>query len=76
MRARIPARGRRDDGGQHFGNYTSPQLERTTQVPIRTIEQRAGLIFDGLADVDGFVEEEAVGRGADPLLRFEQIRFF
>jgi endonuclease G len=57
-----------------FGNYKSPQLNLSTQVPISTIESRAGISFDGLAECDP-LSEEAVGEPTGPLLFPEQIRF-
>jgi endonuclease G len=59
-----------------FGAFTSPQLNITTQVPIRSIELRSGIDFGGLVAVDPLSSEEAPddGQGAR-LERFEQIRF-
>jgi endonuclease G len=57
-----------------FGDFVSPQLNISTQVPISTIESRAGISFDGLADVDP-LSNEGVGEPAGPLLFPEQIRF-
>jgi hypothetical protein len=52
----------------------SPQLNVSTQVAISTIEARAGISFDGLADVDP-LSSEGVGEPTRPLLFPEQIRF-
>ena len=57
-----------------FGDFVSPQLNISTQVPISTIEVRAGISFDGLADVDP-LSSEGVGQPTGPLLFPEQIRF-
>ena len=57
-----------------FGDFVSPQLNISTQVPISTIEARAGISFDGLADVDP-LSSEGVGEPTGPLLFPEQIRF-
>lgn len=57
-----------------FGDFVSPQLNISTQVPISTIESRAGISFDGLADVDP-LSNEGVGEPTRPLLFPEQIRF-
>jgi endonuclease G len=57
-----------------FRNYKSPQLNLSTQVPISTIESRAGISFDGLAECDP-LSKEAVGESTGPLLFPEQIRF-
>ena len=57
-----------------FGDFVSPQLNISTQVPISTIEARAGISFDGLADVDP-LSSEGVGQPTGPLLFPEQIRF-
>ena len=57
-----------------FGAFTSPQLNVATQVPIRSIEARAGIAFGELASVDPLADgEEAVVLG--PLQSLEQIRF-
>ena len=60
-----------------FGAFTSPQLGIAAQVPIRSIEERAGIRFDRLSDLDPLVgDEEAVGAGRPlPLAALEQIRF-
>jgi DNA/RNA endonuclease G (NUC1) len=48
-----------------------------TQVPIASIERKAGISFGKLSKVDGFGAEEAVaGVEPPPLLALEQIRFF
>jgi endonuclease G len=57
-----------------FGDFVSPQLNVSTQVAISTIEARAGISFDGLADVDP-LSSEGVGEPTRPLLFPEQIRF-
>lgn len=57
-----------------FGDFVSPQLNVSTQVPIATIESRAGITFDGLADIDP-LSQEGVGEPTRPLLFPEQIRF-
>jgi len=57
-----------------FGDFVSPQLNVSTQVAISTIEARAGISFDGLADVDP-LSSEGVGEPTKPLLFPEQIRF-
>lgn len=60
-----------------FGPFRSPQLGTATQVSIGSIEQKAGLSFGGLTDVDPLATDyEAVNGGAPaPLLTLEQIRF-
>jgi endonuclease G, mitochondrial len=58
-----------------FGNFVSPQLNMSTQVAISQIETRAGVSFDGLAEIDPF-GNEAVGDVTVPLLHPGQIRFF
>jgi endonuclease G len=57
-----------------FGDFKSPQLNMSTQVPIASIESRAGVSFGSLADVDPLGQEgpEIPRR---PLTGFEQIRF-
>ncbi|MEI9425920.1 DNA/RNA non-specific endonuclease [Mesorhizobium sp. Cs1299R1N1] len=57
-----------------FGDFVSPQLNISTQVPISTIEARAGISFDGLVDIDP-LSSEGVGQPTGPLLFPEQIRF-
>jgi hypothetical protein len=61
-----------------FGQCTSPQLGITTQVPIRTIAERAGLDFGALAEIDPLAsDEESVDGGAAagvPLAAFEKLR--
>jgi hypothetical protein len=52
----------------------SVSSDLSTQVPISTIESRAGISFDGLAECDP-LSEEAVGEPTGPLLFPEQIRF-
>ena len=61
-----------------FGQFVSPQLNTAAQVTIRSIEERAGISFGGLADVDpfeGHTESRGGPEGPAPLQRFEQIRF-
>jgi endonuclease G len=59
-----------------FGDYVAPQTSRSTQVPIRSIEQRSGLSFGPLAAADPLAGgQEAVGASAFELEQFEQIRF-
>lgn len=61
-----------------FGDFRSPQLNAATQVPLASIERKAGLHFGGLAAVDPLADdEEAVGGDAPvvPLQALEQIRF-
>lgn len=58
-----------------FGDFVSPQLNISTQVPIATIEARAGLSFNGLAAVDP-LSSEAASWALGPLLFPERIRFF
>jgi endonuclease G len=60
-----------------FGPFQSPQLGTATQVSIASIEQKAGVSFGGLADVDPLATDyEAVdGSAPAPLLTLEQIRF-
>ncbi|HEV2606330.1 MAG TPA: DNA/RNA non-specific endonuclease [Microvirga sp.] len=61
-----------------FGPFTSRQLGVATQVPIRTIETRAGISFGQLAALDPLADEEesAFGDGErPPLLALEQISF-
>ncbi|MCX5958374.1 MAG: DNA/RNA non-specific endonuclease [Cyanobacteria bacterium] len=57
-----------------FGDFVSPQLNISTQVPISTIESQAGISFGRLADVDP-LSTEGVGEPKGPLLFPEQIRF-
>lgn len=57
-----------------FGDFVSPQLNISTQVPISTIESQAGISFGRLADVDP-LSTEGVGEPMGPLLFPEQIRF-
>jgi len=57
-----------------FGDFVSPQLNVSTQVPISMIEARAGLSFDGLAAVDP-LSSEGVVAPMGPLLYPEQIRY-
>jgi endonuclease G len=62
-----------------FGQFTSQQLGITTQVPIRSIAERAGLDFGVLAEIDPLAsDEESVDGGAAagvPLAALESIRF-
>ena len=58
-----------------FGSFQSPQLNVAAQVPIRSIEQRAGLSLGSLAACDPLGDgREAVAAGG-PLAILEQIRF-
>lgn len=57
-----------------YGDFVSPQLNISTQVPIATIETRAGLSFGGLAEADP-LSREVLGGPPGPLLFPEQIRF-
>ena len=57
-----------------FGDFVSPQLNISTQVAISAIESRAGILFDGLAEVDP-LSSEGVGEPSRPLLFPEHIRF-
>jgi endonuclease G len=57
-----------------FGDFVSPQLNISTQVAISTIEARAEISFDGLADIDP-LSRESIGEPTRPLLFPEQIRF-
>src|SRR5713101_1326836 len=58
-----------------FGAFTSPQLQVATQVPIRAIEQRAGVSFANLASVDPLSgsEESLESELRMPLQALEQI---
>jgi endonuclease G len=61
-----------------FGAFTSPQLQVAIQIPIRSIETRAGLSFGRLASPDPLAGTEE-GLESDlrvPLQALEQIRFF
>ena len=61
-----------------FGAFQSPQLNIATQVPIASIERRAGLSFGDLAALDPLADEdEAVGGDGAPLelQTLEEIRF-
>jgi hypothetical protein len=59
-----------------FSGFTSPQLNVTTQVPIRSIEMRTGIDFGALAAADPLSNQEATGAGERTRLeRLEQIRF-
>lgn len=59
-----------------FGDFVSPQLGVSTQVPIREIEARSGLDLHGLAEFDPLDGEEALAPAERPqLLAMEQIRF-
>jgi endonuclease G len=57
-----------------FGDFVSPQLNISAQVPISTIESRSGISFGRLAEVDP-LSSEGVGEPTGPLLFPEQIRF-
>lgn len=66
---------RQSDGEEFiFGDFVSPQLNLSTQVPIATIETRAGLSFGGLAAADP-LSREGIGGPPKPLLFPEEIRF-
>jgi endonuclease G len=60
-----------------FGAFISPQLHVATQVPIRSIQSRAGISFGPLASVDPLSgSEEGLDDGVRvPLQALEQIRF-
>jgi endonuclease G, mitochondrial len=59
-----------------FGEFDSPQLEVATQVPISAIEERAGIDFGRLVEVDPLAgSTEAAAETPAPLLAFDQIRF-
>lgn len=61
-----------------FGQFVSPQLNVTTQVPILSIQKRSGVNFGRLVHVDPLanVEESAEAEPARvPLAALEQIRF-
>ena len=60
-----------------FGDFISAHTSRSTQTSIRAIEQRSGLLFGPLADLDPLASEhESLSAGpAAPLEQFEQIRF-
>jgi endonuclease G, mitochondrial len=59
-----------------FSGFTSPQLNVTTQVPIRSIEMRTGIDFGALAAIDPLSNQEAAGGSERTRLeRLEQIRF-
>ena len=61
-----------------FGGFTSPQLGKCVQVPIRSIAERSGIVFGDLVTADPlFAEQEGIAGPADrpPLLALDQIRF-
>jgi endonuclease G len=61
-----------------FGQFVSPQLSIATQVPILSIQERSGINFGNLVDVDPLAgDEESVESGGirAPLTALEQIRF-
>lgn len=59
-----------------FGAFTSPQLGITTQVPIKSIEAKSGILFGPLAALDPLTGGEEAVEGAQPLLEsLDQIRF-
>jgi endonuclease G, mitochondrial len=61
-----------------FGQYNSPQLGTTTQVPIASIQQRSGIDFGTLLEHDPLNggEEGIAAEGAAPvLMSMEEIRF-
>lgn len=64
----------KDDQEFVFGDFVSPQLNISTQVPIATIEARAGLYIGGLAATDP-LSREVVSGPPGSLLLAEQIRF-
>jgi len=57
-----------------FGDFVSPHLNISTQVPISSIDSRSGISFGRLAEVD-HLSCEGVGEPTGPLLFPEQIRF-
>lgn len=57
-----------------FGNFVSPQLNLSTQIPIATIESKAGLSFGDLATFDP-LNQEGPDQPRTPLLSPTQIRF-
>lgn len=57
-----------------FGDFVSPQLNMSTQVAISQIESRAGLSFDGLAELDPLANEGFADVTA-PLVHPDQIRY-
>lgn len=59
-----------------YGDFVSPQLARSTQVSIASIEKRSGIRFDALAKSDPFVHtKEGFGAGEIELDTLEQIIF-
>lgn len=59
-----------------YSDFVSPQLARSTQVSIASIEKRSGIRFDGLAKSDPFVHtREGFGAGEIELDTLEQIIF-
>ena len=65
---------RQSDGEEFvYGDFVSPQLNLSTQVPIAMIEARAGLSYGGLAAADP-LSREGIGGPPNLLLFPEQIR--
>jgi len=65
-------------GGEEFvfGPFNSSHVNQTIQVPIRTIEEKTGISFGILVDVDPLdAEDETIEAIRAPLQRLEQIRF-
>lgn len=58
-----------------FGSFQSPQLNVAAQVPIRSIEQRAGLSWGTLAARDPLGDGREAVAGGGTLAMLEQIRF-
>jgi endonuclease G len=60
-----------------FGEFQSPQLNKTTQVPIAAIAERAGLDFGPLVAADPLARgaTEAAEAATGPLHALDQIRF-
>jgi endonuclease G len=61
-----------------FGQFVSPQLSKSTQVSIRSIQSRSGINFGNLVDADPLADEqESVSPGERPALEtMQQITFF
>jgi endonuclease G len=59
-----------------FGDFVSPQLAKSVQVSIASIENRSGIRFDKLARLDPLLgTEEGFGTEGIELETLEQIRF-
>ncbi|HEY0661257.1 MAG TPA: DNA/RNA non-specific endonuclease [Lysobacter sp.] len=58
-----------------FDQFVSPQTNLAAQVSIRHIQDRAGVDFGVLAEVDPLASEEESVAAAVPLVALEQIRF-